>query len=146
MSLGKACAEGDYDQAIQLIREENNLEEQVEYSHRKWKFTDKPVRKCTPLIIASSEGYVDIVRALLGAGADVDAEDTLLRRTVLHYACELGHLRIVRVLLDNGSKPNKTDDFNLTPLMLAIITGYEAVALEHISQTCLLYTSDAADE
>ena len=134
MSLGKACAEGDYDQALQLIREGHNLEEQVEYSHREWKLTDIPVRKCTPLIIASSEGHVDIVLALVSSGADVDARDMFLGRTVLHYACDFGHLQIVRVLLDNGSKPNKMDDFNLTPLMLAIFVGQRNIACELVSR------------
>ena len=137
MSLGEACAEGDYDQAIQLIKEGQNLEEQVEYSHREWKSTDKPVRKCTPLIIASSEGYVDIVRALLGAGANVHAKDAYpaRRRTALHYACGHGHLEVVKVLLDYGSEPNEPDECDtLTPLFRAIVYGYEDIACELVSR------------
>ena len=137
MSLGKVCAEGDYDKALQLIREGHNLEEQVEYSHREWKLTDKPVRKCAPLIIASSEGYVHIVRALLGAGANVHARDACpaRRRTALQYACGLGHLEVVKVLLNNGSEPNEPNECDtLTPLFRAIFYGYEDIALELVSR------------
>ena len=135
-SLGKACAKGDFDEVTQLIKEGHNLEEQVKYSHRSWRGTDKPVRECTPLIIASSEGHLDIVRKLISAGANVDAKDACpeMRRTPLHYACSLGHRSVALVLLDNGCRPNERDHNLKTPLMLALIFGYEDIALEVISR------------
>ena len=137
MSLSKACAKGDLEKVAQLIKEGCNIEEQVKYSHRKWKVTDKPVRKCTPLIIASYEGHLAIVRQLISAGANVHAKDGCpgRRRTALHYACQRGYLSIAVILLDNGSRPNEPDDCGQqTPLMSAIAFGHEDIALELISR------------
>ena len=136
MSLGRACAKGDFDEVTQLIKEGHNLEAKVKYSHRSWRGTDEPVRECTPLIIASSEGHLDIVRKLISAGANVDAKDACpeMRRTALHYACSLGHRSVALVLLDNGSRANERDHNLKTPLMLALIFGYEDIALEVISR------------
>ena len=137
MSLSKACAKGDLEKVAQLIKEGCNIEEQVKYSRREWKVTDKPVRKCTPLIIASSEGHLAIVRQLISAGANVHAKDGCpgRRRTALHYACQEGYLSIAVILLDNGSRPNEPDDCGQqTPLMCAIAFGHEDIALELISR------------
>ena len=137
MSLSKACTKGDFEKVAQLIKEGCNIEEQVRYSHPKWKVTDKPVRKCTPLIIASSEGHFAIVRQLISAGANVHAKDGCpgRRRTALHYACQRGYLSIAVILLDNGSRPNEPDDCGQqTPLMCAIAFGHEDIALELISR------------
>ena len=137
MSLGKASAKGDFDKVTQLIKEGRNIEKQAKYSHRKWKVTDKPVRKCTPLIIASSEGHLDIARQLISAGANVHAKDGCSgsRKTALHYASEHGHRGVVLILLNNGSRSNEPDDCTMhTPLMRAIISGHEDIALELISR------------
>ena len=137
MSLGKASAKGDFDKVTKLIKEGRNIEKQVKYSHRKWKVTDKPVRKCTPLIIASSEGHLDIARQLISAGANVHAKDGCSgsRKTALHYASEHGHRGVVLILLNNGSRSNEPDDCTMhTPLMRAIISGHEDIALELISR------------
>ena len=137
MSLGKACAKGDFDKVTKLIKEGRNIEKQVKYSHRKWKVTDKPVRKCTPLIIASSEGHLDVARQLISAGANVHAKDGCsgIRKTALHYASEHGHRGVVLILLNNGSRSNEPDDCTMhTPLMRAIISGHEDIALELISR------------
>ena len=101
-SLCLACKEGDLERVKELIRDKKDLEERVSYSHQEWKKTDKPIRECTAVIIASAEGHSLIVRELTKAGANVNAKDACKgrRRTALHYACKLGHLQVVQTLLE----------------------------------------------
>ena len=45
-------------------------------------------RKSTPLHLAAQDGHVDVITALLGAGADVHAVD-VVRATNLHRCADL---------------------------------------------------------
>lgn len=53
------------------------------------------------LHLASIYGHDQVVRILLGRGADADSKDTY-GRTPLFYATENGHLSVVEVLLEQG--------------------------------------------
>jgi Rel/ankyrin family protein len=55
---------------------------------------------CTPLHIAARKKNLVAVMKLVNAGADVNKEDTLLGRTVLHVAVEEGCVDIARYLLE----------------------------------------------
>ena len=69
----------------------------------------------TALTKACQEGLLDIVKALLAAGADKDQSsgfgDTPLVEAV-------GHLKVVQVLLEAGAKVDKADDTGNTALIL----------------------------
>jgi ankyrin repeat protein len=60
-------------------------------------------RTGTPLQIAASHGYNDIIRLLLAAGADVNARDAE-GLTALDLARRSDHPSTVKLLLDNGAK------------------------------------------
>jgi ankyrin repeat protein len=68
---------------------------------------------------------LEIVRELLGRGANVNAARTDVGMTSLMWACGNGHLEIVRELLGRGANVNaaQTDD-GMTPLMLACCMGH----------------------
>lgn len=55
---------------------------------------------CTPLHIAARKKNLVAVMKLVNAGADVNKEDTLLGRTVLHVAVEEGCVDIARYVLE----------------------------------------------
>lgn len=57
----------------------------------------------TPLMEASQEGHVDIVKFLLERGAKVHAE-TSTGDTALTYACANGHTLIADILLQCGAE------------------------------------------
>jgi truncated hemoglobin YjbI len=62
----------------------------------------------------------DIVRALVDAGADVDASGGVTRATPLHMAARRGHVETARALLDCGAAVNARDRKGDTPLQRAI--------------------------
>jgi len=75
----------------------------------------------TPLMMAALKGNLDIVRALIARGADVNMPGW----TPLHYAATGGQPAIISVLLEahayiDAESPNKS-----TPLMLAAQYGTE---------------------
>ena len=78
----------------------------------------------TPLIAAAGFGHTPIVRALLAAGADVDARHAQGWSALLE-ASAAGHVRVVRALLDAGADVH-SESFNEgeTALMLAAGRGH----------------------
>ena len=84
----------------------------------------------TPLLVASRDGHTDIVRLLLGAGADVNATEPTFGAVPLHKAVYNGHADITAVLvaaegidLDFQGATN-----GYTPLHDALWHGYEDCA------------------
>jgi hemoglobin len=68
----------------------------------------------------ASEAGPDVVRALVEAGADVNACGGVTRATALHMAARRGHVEIARALLDSGAAVNARDRKGDTPLQRAI--------------------------
>lgn len=84
----------------------------------------------TPLLIASRQGFTDIVKELVIAGADVNATEPTFGAVPLHKATYNGHIDIVDILV-------KANNINLnfqgatngyTPLIDAIWHGYKDCA------------------
>ena len=59
----------------------------------------QPPAGTAPLEAAASSGALEVVRLLLGAKADVDAQDTKTGRTAAHAAARHGHLDVVSLLV-----------------------------------------------
>ncbi|THW85207.1 hypothetical protein D6D15_08240 [Aureobasidium pullulans] len=76
-----------------------------------------------PLIHASHWGLETVVRRLLRAGADVNADQCLDKP--LHAAAFHGHDSVVKMLLESGANVNGTDDEQLSiPLIAASFNGH----------------------
>ncbi|KAI1128118.1 ankyrin repeat-containing domain protein [Nemania abortiva] len=73
----------------------------------------------SPLIIASSRGFLGITRLLLSEGASVDLVD-YSGKTALHYASQYGFFETAKELLSNASDVLATDAEGDYPLHLAI--------------------------
>jgi len=68
----------------------------------------------------ASETGPEVVRALVRAGADVNACGGVTRATALHMAARRGHAEIARALLDSGAAVNARDRKGDTPLQRAV--------------------------
>lgn len=98
IELVKACKNGVNETVIRLIKEEN-VDPNVFCDLGKTSIT-------TPLFIASESGKLDIVKSLIGLGADVNRSIPPHKYSPLHIASHLGHSEIVRELLTAGAEPN----------------------------------------
>ncbi|KAF2033169.1 ankyrin [Setomelanomma holmii] len=73
-----------------------------------------------PLCIAVANGYTEIVRILLDAGANVDATTTEAGETALHIAIKNNRSEVVDMLLESGPELEvHTTETNETPLHYA---------------------------
>lgn len=88
----------------------------------------------TVLHIAARAGHLDIVNALLSAGAPVDAQNALgwtpLFCAAYNHDLDCGFAPIVKRLIDAGANVNQRIAFGITPLMLAAGGGEAAVCKE----------------
>lgn len=81
------------------------------------------------LIKAAQTGDMDLLKAALEAGADVNSK-TAYGATALFFACDRGNQDIVKVLLAKGADPNVKDTFyNATPITWAQQKGEQEIIL-----------------
>jgi len=72
----------------------------------------------TPLHFAASQGYENIVKALLDKSANPNAKD-ILGNTPLHLAACTGHVPVVTLLLRAGTDLKSVDQYGRTPSTVA---------------------------
>ena len=78
-----------------------------------------PLTKAEQFQEAARKGDAATVKKLLDEGVDVNTKFRY-NATALFYACDHGHLEVVKVLLDHGADMGGKDTFyGFTPLMLA---------------------------
>ena len=63
--------------------------------------------KSTPLHIAASLGYTDIVKYLIGVKASIEAKN-IVQNTPLHCAVYAGHVDTVQAILSNIDEPRQS--------------------------------------
>lgn len=85
--------------------------------------------KLTPLMVAARAGAHAVIPVLLDAGAEVNAQDCLWRRSAFHWLCCQGltshyhvesHTESARALLSAGANAYLVDAVDETPLLLAL--------------------------
>ena len=90
------------------------------------------------LLRASDCGHIDVLRYLLGKGADVNAVNTL-GETALSIAAR-GQYYSVCLLLENNAKINTVDRRGYTPLQHAILREQKDIATNLIQHGAHLYS------
>ncbi|KAL4135538.1 hypothetical protein QTP88_007144 [Uroleucon formosanum] len=68
------------------------------------------------------------LQRLAKENGDWDINNVSNGRTMLHKACDYGHLDIVEYLIQNGADINKKDNFGITPLLCALWENHFKVA------------------
>ena len=83
--------------------------------------------RCSPLIVASANGYLEIVKTLLQMYEFAVNHQDSNNATALYKACEDGHPAVVEMLLMNGADPNicyKNRGVYLSPLSISYLNGH----------------------
>jgi len=96
----------------------------------------------SPLIEAIRSNDVEEVRALVAAGADVNAADGD-GATALHWAAYENDVALVDTLLAAGARAGAANDLGITPLHLASANGHLAIVSRLVAHGA---TVDAASE
>ena len=110
MNLMEACQTGNLEEVKKLIAEGADVNAPLAGD----------IHKKTPLMCAAANGYVEIVRALLEAGADTEKK-TFFKNTALILACMRGQSATVELLIAHRAQLNiagGTDES--TPLINAV--------------------------
>jgi len=94
----------------------------------------------TPLLVASQNGHLEVVRELLARGAAVDAADNR-GFTPLYIASREGHVEVVRELLARGAAADTTNSKGFTPLYTASELGHVEVVRELLAQGAAVGTA-----
>ena len=80
--------------------------------------------ECAALAVAARKGHVDMLRGLLGEGADADLVDSS-GRCAIHWATLAGHTSCVEALLDGGAEASARDGHGRQAIHLAASYGHE---------------------
>lgn len=80
----------------------------------------------TPLILAATQGHLDICKVLLNCGANVDDQDSS-KCTALYWAVVKNHVDIVKILLNYRAKPNIRGVNGKSPLYIANDRGFSQI-------------------
>ena len=87
----------------------------------------EPHEGYSALMIAARYGHLGVMRLLLGSGALINLPDTL-GHTALHYCATSGQLTAAQLLLAEGADTDAVNDFNRTPLDLAVSHSHTEIA------------------
>lgn len=85
----------------------------------------------TPLMVASERDDIDIVKLLIGAGADLNVQipsGLYKGETALHIATRQNHQEVVQHIIYGGADLNIKEDGGKTPLMMASERGNLEIA------------------
>jgi ankyrin repeat protein len=122
MSIFDAIRSRDANEVMRLLNIDPSLLEGVDMSGGTYGY------RMTPLIHAARTGQLEIVKLLIGKGADIHAR-TSRSETALHWAAREGQEEVVVYLLDKGALASHQDSIGHTPLMSAARNGRTRVAL-----------------
>jgi len=116
-NLERACKRGDPHRLQQIIRNGGKILVNIKSHPAEY---DGGLH--TPLMLAAREGHSDVIRLLLGAGADssVKSKNGFTALTIAVYE---GNTECVRTLIERGADPGTSDENGLNALDWAIMEG-----------------------
>ena len=82
--------------------------------------------KYSALMIASMNNRVENVKILVGKKANILLKDKFNKNTAFHYACENGHIKVVKYFLENTDiKIDFPGKDRMTGLMMAVLNNHK---------------------
>ena len=118
--LARASYRGKKGTVLQLIRSGAHVDVEIKYCSG-----HDDISPQSPLYIAAHMGHMDVVDALLFAGAEIDKRDRD-GYTPLHIASFMGNVNIVNALIDAGAALETMND-DWSPLHTASNEGHNSV-------------------
>lgn len=93
-------------------------------------------------MIASEKGSIELVQALLDAGAEVELRDRH-GKTALFYAVEVANENsdVISALIARGADPNCKSVEGKTPLIRAVEKGHSKIAKTLLSKNGNIYVT-----
>ena len=86
------------------------------------------MKKPLSVVLDVMHGKTSALRKRLEQSADPN--ERFRNSTLLHWACQEGHLKIVRLLIEFGAEVNVSDEEGFTPLVIAAGAGYNSIVRE----------------
>ena len=119
LSCGGAPSDSDF---LEIVKTDA-LEEVKEGIDKKANLDARTKRdKMTPLMVAARYNTSDVVKALVDAGADVNAQDSV-ENTALRYAITYNTAETVAILVDGGADANVVGKLGVTPSIVVSMRG-----------------------
>lgn len=89
----------------------------------------------SPLFYSADFGYMELSKALIAKGADVNRIKADGAMTPLLWACQSGHLEVVKLLVENKANMDYQSSIDgRTALILSINKGFNSIALYLLDQ------------
>ena len=98
----------------------------------------------TPLMLAAAVDHAEVLRLMIGHGAEVSLANYANSMTALHYAAGKGGLHCVRSLLDSGVDINATSQDDATALLHAVKCRKNDAAVYLLSRGADFTTVDSS--
>ncbi|XP_047176769.1 potassium channel SKOR-like [Vigna umbellata] len=102
------------------------------------------IELATRLNCAAHDGHLDLVKRLIGFGADPNKTD-YDGRTPLHISASKGYVDISSYLVEEGVCIDTADKFGTTPLLEALKNGHEDVASVLVNAGAILAIDDVGN-
>jgi len=129
-TLGNANPKDQGEAFFKSIEEQRTKDALTLLAQSSWLAKTRDLQTRTPLHWAARTGQLDLCRALLQNGAEVNAPTTagfVSASTPMHSAAGGGQEEICRLLLNSGGLIDARDSEGATPLMRACIAGHLGV-------------------
>jgi uncharacterized protein len=128
VTLSTSAYQSNYQRMLSAV-EGNNVAQVRQLLASKLSPNSREDSRSSPTFLthAAYHGRLEIVQALLSAGASINASDGDLRTPLMQAAAQ-GHLEIVRLLLRSGAMPQYRDRWGQTALEISAAAGHAEIA------------------
>lgn len=123
---------------------DSNLQRKLLVSDFNLTIGNLEIEMATRMNCAAHDGHLDVVKRLIGFGADPNKSD-YDGRTPLHISASKGYVDISSFLAEQGVNINSTDKLGTTPLLEAIKNGHEEVASVLVNAGAILTIDDVGN-
>ena len=94
-----------------------------------WSYAQQDEFTADQLLEAARSGNLERITQIVDSGVDINSK-TEYGSTALFFACDRGHLEVVKYLLKTGAEVDAKDSFyNATPLTWAQANGHDEITL-----------------